>query len=120
MALVANGKNLMLDALAGRAAYVSLHSADPGTRGTSELSGGSPAYSREAITWGSASSGSLTSSDRPVFDVPASSSVVYVGLWSADTGGTFYGSGVASAREDFGGQGTYTLDSATVRVTDPA
>lgn len=120
MAIVAAGKDLMLDALAGRAVYVSLHSADPSTRGANELSGGSPAYARQAITWGSASSGTLTSSDRPEFDVPASTSVVYVGLWSAETDGTFYGTGLASAREDFGGQGTYTLDSATVRLTDPA
>jgi hypothetical protein len=44
----------------------------------------------------------------PVFDVPAGRTVLYIGLWSAVTAGTFYGSALVTS-ETFGAQGTYTL-----------
>lgn len=91
MALNNTAKNLMEDALAAVAVYVSLHTADPGASGTSEVTGGSPAYARKSITWSSASGGVLSASNAPVFDVPASTTVGWGGLWSASTAGTFYG-----------------------------
>lgn len=106
-------KNAMLDHLAGLAVWASLHSADPGASGTNELSGGSPAYARKAITWNAAASGALDNLANPVFDVPAGSTVSYFGLWSASSGGTFYGSGDV-ADETFNGQGTYTLSDADI------
>ena len=68
------GKNLMLDALRGISpsvglAYASLHTADPGQSGTSEVTGGLPAYARKAITMGAASNGQIAASTQPVFDV---------------------------------------------------
>jgi hypothetical protein len=103
-----NAKNSMLDHLGTEAVYASLHSADPGDTGTNELSGGSPAYARKAITWNAAAAGSMDDSNVPVFDVPAGATVLYVGLWSAVTSGTFYGAALVT-QENFGGQGTYTL-----------
>lgn len=67
--------------------FLSLHSADPGTNGANELTGGSPAYGRQSITWGSASGGVITGS--ATFDVPAGVTVAYVGAWTGETGGTF-------------------------------
>lgn len=99
-------KNAMLDALG--VTHVSLHSANPGSSGASELSGGSPAYARKAITHAAASAGSRSASTQPVFDVPAGSTVAFVGYWTAVTGGTYLGyDDVVS--ETFAGQGTYTL-----------
>lgn len=109
--LVNAGKNAMLDALGTAAAYASLHTADPGTGGTSEVTGGSPAYARKAITWAAASAGSKASSASLVFDVPASTTIAYIGYWSAATSGTFYGSRALSASETFAAQGTYTIAS---------
>jgi hypothetical protein len=103
-----NAKNSMLDHLGTEAVFVSLHSADPGDNGANELSGGSPAYARKAITWNAATGGSMDDSNVPVFDVPAGATVLYVGLWSAVTGGIFYGAALVT-QETFGGQGTYTL-----------
>lgn len=111
--LVNAAKNSMLDQLGTLAAYASLHSADPGTGGSSEISGGSPAYARKAITWNAAASGSKTNSNTLTFDVPASTTVSYIGYWSASSGGTFYGSRALSASETFTGQGTYTVTSST-------
>lgn len=114
MPIVVAGKNLMLDQLASRATYLSLHRADPSTTGANELTGGSPAYARKAVTWGSASSGAVASSASVRFDVPAGD-VAYVGLWSS--GGTFYGAG-AVTRETYAAQGTYELTRATIRLND--
>jgi len=112
------GKNLMLDALRGvnpsvALAYASLHAADPGQSGTSEVTGGSPAYARKAITMGAASSGQIAASNQPVFDVPGGTTVTHVGFWSAVSGGTFLGSADVTD-ESFAGQGTYTLTSSTL------
>jgi hypothetical protein len=111
-------KNLMLDALGGTnpttpITHASLHTADPGTTGTSEVTGGSPAYARKSVTWSAASGGSKAASNQPVFDVPSGTTVTHVGFWSAASAGTFLGSADVTD-ETFGSQGTYTLTSITV------
>ena len=76
--------------------YVSLHSADPGTTGASEISGGS--YARVAVTWGSASGGSVANSNALSINIPASTTVSYFGIWSASSAGTYYiGGALASS-----------------------
>ncbi len=106
MPYTAAAKNLMLDALGAAVDAVSLHTADPSTTGANEVSGGSPAYARETITFNAASGGSMDDSATPlVFDVPASTTIAYVGYWD---GATFMGSDPVT-NEAFTGQGTYTL-----------
>lgn len=117
MALNDAAKSVMLTAFGGVAVYVSLHTADPGTTGTSEVSGGSPAYARKAVTWNAVSAGNLDNNANPVFDVPASTTITHFGLWSAVTAGTFYGGAALSADESFGGQGTYTFTDIDVSLT---
>lgn len=98
MPFVAASNNQMLDALNGGTpssiiAYASLHSAYS-TTGANELTGGSPAYARQGVTWSAASGSSKASASvAAAFDVPASSTVAFVGLWSASTSGTFAGMG---------------------------
>ena len=84
-------RDVMVDALAGVAGFLSLHTAFSPTGG-SEVSGGSPAYARKAITWGPSVNGeapSITTSQ--VFDVPAGTTILFAGFWSLATAGTFYG-----------------------------
>ncbi len=92
-------KNRQADQDATVAAYVSMHTADPGSTGASEASGGS--YARKAPTWGSAGDeGALGASDQPAsdgvawaaptFDLPAGT-FTHFGFWSASSGGTFLG-----------------------------
>lgn len=109
-----NGKNALLGGLTGVAGYVSLHTADPSTTGTSEVSGGTPAYARKAVSWGAASAGSVSSSGSIVFDVPGSTTITHLGYWSASTGGTFYGSRALDASQTFATQGTYTISSGNL------
>jgi len=107
--IVAAGANRMLDGLTGGVAYVSLHTADPGATGTSEVTGGSPAYARIAITWTAASASATSNSAQIVFNVPTGVTIRYIGYWSAVTAGTFYGSRILDAAQTYTSQGTYTL-----------
>ena len=106
----ATGKNLMLEALADVALYMALYT-DAG--GTTEVSGGSPAYARKAITWGSASNGEIVNSVSLEFDVPAGTTVRAIGICSALTGGTQYAVDEPTTVETWAGQGTCTIASGT-------
>jgi len=108
-----DGKNLMLNAWGVAADFASLHTGDPGDNGANEVTGGSPAYIRKAHTWNAAGSGAMDNSNAPAFDVPASTTVSWVGFWSAESGGTFYGAANVTD-EVFAAQGTYTLTDADV------
>lgn len=94
MRLSAFAKNLALDALdeaaTNGAKFGSLHTAYSST-GTSEVTGGSPAYARKAATWGAASAGSKATSASMVFDVAGAVTVRWVGFWDAVTAGNFLG-----------------------------
>lgn len=85
--------NAMKEALAieygSLGTHASLHSADPGTTGTNEISGGSPAYARKSLTWTAGSSDGVVTASC-TFDVPASTAITHAGIWSAVTSGTFY------------------------------
>jgi hypothetical protein len=82
--------------------FASLHSAYS-TTGTNELTGGSPAYARKSVTGAAASGRSKVFTPSAAFDVPAGSTVAWVGRWSASTSGTFWGMGPAGggARRQF-------------------
>jgi hypothetical protein len=77
-----------------------------------EVSGGSPAYARQAIAFAAASEGTIDdSTNGAVFDVPAAGQVDYVGFHSASTAGTLLGVDDVTS-ESFAGQGTYTVTDA--------
>lgn len=70
--------------------HLSVHTAYSAT-GANEVTGGSPAYARKAVSYGAASAGAKVSSASVTFDIPASTTVRFVGRWTALTGGTFLG-----------------------------
>jgi hypothetical protein len=119
MPYAAAAKNYMLDQLGTQALYASLHTATPGSSGASEVTGGAPAYARKSLTWNNASTGSKTLSNTPTFDVPASTTVAYVGLWSAATAGTYFGY-IDVTDEVYAAQGTYQITSGTVDLNATA
>lgn len=114
MSLNDTSKNLMLEALAAVASHVSAHDLDPGTTGANELT--TSPYARETISWNTASGGALDSSTQPVIEIASGDGVYHIGLWSALTVGTFYGSADVTD-EDFGADGTYTLTDFDVSIT---
>lgn len=109
----AQAKNLMLDAFGQQATFLSLHSGNPGSTGAGELVGGSPAYARKSAAWNPASAGAKTLSNAPTFDVPPSTTVAFVGVWSAVTGGQFLGY-IDTPDESYTLQGTYQVTSGVV------
>lgn len=113
MAFTNNAKNAAVDGIAAAATYISLHTADPGTTGTSEVSGGS--YARVQTTWAAASGGSRAGS-QAVINVPASTTITHWGIWSASTAGNFHFGGTLPASETYGSAGTYGL-TPTITVS---
>jgi hypothetical protein len=68
--------------------YLSLHTADPTTTGASEVTGGS--YVRQIIQFGAAAGGVMTSTDAQAFtSMPSEGGNLYIGLWTASSGGTY-------------------------------
>lgn len=94
MKLTDTVKNALLDVLdesGSYGKYGSLHTAYSAT-GANEVSGGSPAYARKALTWAAASGGSKAlAATLPVWDVPASTTVAWVGIFDASSAGNFVG-----------------------------
>jgi len=96
--------------------YVSLHTADPGTTGASEVTGGS--YARVAVTWNSPSSGSVTNNGAISINLPASTTAAYFGVWSATTSGTYYIGGALSPSVTTGSSaGVITIASGSLSVS---
>jgi len=112
MPLVNDGKNSACDGIAAVTAYIGLHSSLSDT-GASEVSGGSPAYARQAVTWATSSGGQKANSSSLTFNVPGSTTVVAFGMWSASTAGTFYGWMPLNP----GARGFGTADSSTDTIT---
>jgi hypothetical protein len=101
----------MLNDLDGLATHASLHTADPGTTGADEVTGGS--YARQAITWAAASAGSKTLTATVVMQIPPGTTITHAGTWSAISAGTFRGGGALPAPEAYPTGGTYNLNLIT-------
>lgn len=111
-------KNSLCDKYKTDAPNGALFTADPGTAGsaTNELTGGSPAYARKALSWGT-SSGGVVSSAATSFDVASGTTVNYFGVTASTTAGTAdVKDRVAVTAQTFASQGTYTV-TATFTVT---
>jgi hypothetical protein len=75
------------------ALYASLHTAYSST-GANEVTGGSPSYARVSLSWASPSAGSVALASSPTaFNVPAATTIGFVGFWTAASSGTFQGMG---------------------------
>ncbi|MFI6732109.1 hypothetical protein ACIBI9_04180 [Nonomuraea sp. NPDC050451] len=89
------GKNKMLDGLdesvSGAITHVGVGNlTDPGTGANyagTEATGGSPAYARQAVTWGAAASGQKSNTGALTFDV-ASGTYAFLLFFNASSGNT--------------------------------
>lgn len=92
--------------------------------GGTELTGGSPAYARQPVTWTAGGAGAdpdgtiRPDADLP-FDVPAGTTVAEWRGFDALTTGNAYG-GEALTNEAFANQGTYTLLAAQTAINHTA
>lgn len=100
MVLPAAWLNLAADAIKGGYTHVGLRNS-----GT-ELTGGSPAYSRQTLSYGATANGDWAGTAS--FNVPAGSTVNEVAFYSASSGGSPSHTESVTP-EVYGGQGTYAL-----------
>jgi hypothetical protein len=89
------------------AAYGALYTTAPGASAGTEVTGGSPAYARKALTWVAGSSDGVASV-TVTFDVPAGTTVVGAGVHTAITAGTYLDGGSVTSQA-FATQGTYAV-----------
>lgn len=106
MAYTIAAENAAVTGIKNAATFISLHTADPGLTGASEVLGGT--YARVATSWGTVASGSVTGTAATI-NVPAATTITHWGLNTAGTAGTFYYGGTLPASETFGAAGTYAL-----------
>ena len=114
-------ENELLDAVFNAGAfsvttpYVSLHTADPGETGASEVSGGS--YARQAGSFSVASGGAVENDANINFtDMPATT-VTHVGVWDAASAGNFLWGGALSASKTTNAGDTFQIASGDLDVT---
>lgn len=99
-------KNTLSDAYKAAATHGALYTTAPGASAGTEVSGGSPAYARKALSWSASSAG--VTSVTVTFDVPSGTTVVGAGVHTAITAGTYL-DGASVTSQNFASQGTYQL-----------
>ena len=70
--------------------FLSAHTAFSAT-GTNEVAGGTPAYARTSMAFDAAAARIADNTDAEQLDIPASTTVRWLGRFSAATAGTFFG-----------------------------
>lgn len=104
-------RNNMLDGIG--ATHLSAHTAYSAT-GANEVTGGTPAYARKAVSYSAAASAAKAASTNPVFDIPAGTTVRFIGFWTG-LAGSFLGM-IANG----GSENEFKVDPATDVFTVPA
>jgi hypothetical protein len=108
-------KNTLATSYGTAAVYAALFTADPGTTGTvvGEVTGGSPAYARKAISWGAPAAGVVTG--VVTFDVAAGTTITFGGVCSASTGANLLDRAAVTS-QTMATQATYAL-TITATIT---
>lgn len=105
-------KDSLANKYAADAPYGALFSSDPGTTGaaTGEISGGSPAYARKAISWSTSSGGAGVVTGAPTFDVASGTTVTFTAVCASSTATTAdLKDKVAVTSQAFASQGSYQV-----------
>lgn len=95
--------------------YVSLHTANPGEDGASEVTGGS--YARQSVSFNAAAAG-LIDNDAVIefIDMPAET-VTHAGIWDAASGGNFLWGGALSVPKSMNAGDTFRFPAGDLDVT---
>lgn len=78
-----------------------------------EISGGTPAYSRQPITWEQSVDGSIALADDVTFNIPAGANVA--SWFVTNSAGVVLGSG-SITQENYTNQGEYVLKAGTSHI----
>lgn len=99
------------------ATYVGLHTGNPGTAGTSNVSS---VTTRPAISFSAASGGAMSMSNTPTWSSWAGINgevVTYISVWDANSSGNFLFSAQLTASKTINTGDTFTLSTCTVTFT---
>ena len=102
-----------LNAIANHGGTILTHVGLKDASGT-ELTGGTPAYARQGVTWTQAVNGVIKPAANLTFAVPAGANVA--SWFVTNSAGTILGSG-ALAQENYTNQGEYVLLAATSSIS---
>ena len=97
--------------------YVQLHTGDPGTAGTTDVSS---VTTRQAVTWNSPSAGSVSASNQPAWTSWAGTNGEVdtdISFWTASTSGTFDMSIQLSSSVTMDTGDSLTLTSITISIS---
>jgi hypothetical protein len=103
----ATQKNTLASAYGAAATYGAVYTTSAGSSQGTEPTGGSPAYARKPLSWGSPTNG-VISTTAVTFDIPASTTIVSAGVHTAVTAGTYL-DGASVTSQTFSSQGTYQV-----------
>ena len=106
-------ENAYLNAIANHGGTILTHVGLKNAAGN-ELSGGSPAYARQAVTWTQAVDGIIKPTANLTFAVPAGANVA--SWFVTNSAGTILGSGTLT-QENYTNQGEYVLVAATSSIS---
>lgn len=97
--------------------FVQLHTADPGSAGTTSVSS---TTARQALGFAAASAGSMAISGTPSWTSWAGTNgevVTHISVWSASSAGTFYFSAALTASKTLNTGDTLNLNTLTFALT---
>ncbi len=95
--------------------YISLHTADPGETGASEVTGGS--YVRQAGSFTAAAAGALDNDATIDFTSMPAVTVTHVGIWDASSAGNFLWGGVLGASKVVNSGDTFRFPTGDLDIT---
>lgn len=101
-------KNTLSDAYKAAAINGAVTTTAPGGSAGTEPSGGSPAYARKVITWGSSASGVVTATAIP-FDIPSGTTIVGFQVHANPLASGSYLDGCGVTSQVFSSQGVYNI-----------
>jgi hypothetical protein len=94
--------------------FVKLHVGDPGAAGANNASG---LTTRNAITWGAPSGGSMALSTLSAFTMNTSETITHVSIWDASSAGNFIESWALTSGVPVINGSTLTFSSFTLAFT---
>lgn len=100
---------------AGADPYISLHTANPGETGTSEVTGGS--YARVQAAFGAAASGVVTNSANIDFSGMPAATVTHVGVWDDGSAGNHLWNGPLTSSVVVSAGATFRIAAGNLTVS---
>jgi hypothetical protein len=94
--------------------YVQLHTGDPGSAGTANVSA---VTTRQQASFNAPSAGSMTLSSLSGFSMTATETITHISLWDASTSGNFIRSIALSASKPVTSGDTLSLTTLTLGYT---